>query len=222
MRYRGPQPADFQNVEALNAAFLGVVAGGGRRAEGLLAGLSAPLRSRLASLTMLQRERLAKTPFLLFSFCEADSQFWAELFQEGPNGSLFNPPRAIPLNESQVLGAGLGFIWQLARDNTYAARLVCGASLHWCEQLAERPLLQVVSVAMRADTLRLRREHDAMLWHKLLHAGVASERPVRRAARICALQRLLTESHEPLQEATALAARRMRHTSLKVAESNEP
>jgi hypothetical protein len=222
MKYRGPLPADYQNVEALNAAFIRLLLRPGQRSDTLLAGLPESQRSRLRGLTVLQRERLARTPFLLFSLRESDSRYWEQLFRYEPSAGLFDAPQEQPVAEAELLGAALGFLWQLARDNAYAARLVCGASLHWCEQLAEQPLLKAVRSAARADVMRLRRESDALWWHKLLYVGVASERPVRRAARISALQRMLTEGVELPRAPAALAASRIRRPSLKVAESNEP
>ncbi|MGB5247294.1 MAG: hypothetical protein WBM54_04605 [Woeseia sp.] len=218
MDYRGPQTADFQNIEVLNAGFIGLLHGNPGRASALLAGLPEVLQQRLLGLSVLQRERLAKTPFLLFSFREADSQYWEQLFGAGPVGCLFDKAPAPGIKETELLAAALGFLWQLARDNAYAARLVCSASLHWCELLAERPLLEVIATAARADVIRLRHKSDAKLWRKLLYAGVAGEPAIRRAARVCALQTLLTEN---TQAQPARAARHMRQT-LKVAESNEP
>lgn len=222
MKYRGPLPADYQNVEALNAAFIRLLVCPGPRADALLAGLPAAQRSRLRGLTVLQRERLARTPFLLFSLRESDSRYWEQLFRYQPNAGLFDAPHEQPVAEAELLGAALGFLWQLARDNAYAARLVCGASLHWCEQLADQPLLQAVRAAARADVMHLRRAGDTLWWHKLLYVVVASERPLRRAARISALQRMLTGGAELPPAPAALAASRMRRPSVKVAESNEP
>lgn len=221
MNFRGPRPADFKNVQVLNTAFVGLLLCGGQRAMTLRGPLPEALQRRFSSLTLLQRERLARTPFLLVSFREADSQYWEELLDAGPTGCLFEKATSPDRAETELLGAALGFIWQLARDNAYAARLVCGASLHWCEQLADRPLLQVVSAAARSNVMQLRRAHDARFWQKLLHAGVAGEATIRRAARIGALQQMLTASPEAATVQTARAARLLRRPSLKVAESNE-
>ncbi|MBT8095800.1 MAG: hypothetical protein HKN35_12715 [Woeseia sp.] len=220
MNYQGPQPADFQNVQAFNAAFL-VLLRSRENAAHLLAGMPEVLAKRLQSLTPLQNERLSKAPFLLFSFRECEGAYWDQLFNAGPNLTIFDQEPVRGRAYAELLSAGLGFVWQLARVNTYAARLVCGASLHWCEQLADRPLLQVIRGAIAADVMRLRRAHDANLWRKLLFAGVAGEKSIRRSARICALQRLLTETQDSAIGKTAIAARQIRRPALKVAEDNE-
>lgn len=211
MEYCGPQDADYDNVRALNDGWLGLL-GVPERAGRLLDGLPAPLAARLSSLRRPQRERLARTPFLLLSFREHDSARWAHLFDsfEG-NGSGLLPGVATleDAAEANLTHAALGFVWQLARLNTYAARLICGASLHWCEQVAERPLVEVVAMASRPGLLVPRRAADACLWQKLVFDGTAADRTVRDAARISALQRVLTAGQEPGRDRPLLAARRL-------------
>lgn len=221
MDIRSPQPADFQNVHAFNREFLGLLIGGAP-ARDLLERVARRVADRLSKLTALQRERLARSPFLLFSFRERDNEFWDRIHAAGPDRALFDEPRRRQHDRTELVSTSLSFVWQLARENTYAARLVCGASQHWCERLAERPLLDVVRQAVAADVLRLRREHDVLFWSKLLHAGVVADRKVRRAARICAMQRLLTEDPHQEDRLVARAARRIERPSLRVAESIEP
>ena len=219
MDYRGPQQADYANVRALNGAFLRLVQRPPHTAS-LLAGLPPALRERSRQLTGLQRERLAGVPFLLFSFRELDGAYWEQLFHAQGPADLF---AGAPLDEdlSRLVAAGLGYLWQLARRNAYAARILCCASLHWCEQLAERPLLDIVSAASRRDVLILRAPADACLWHKLLHVATSAERAVSDAAKVSALQRLLTSPAPPLAAVSTRAARRLPPRTLQVAEDIE-
>lgn len=219
MDYRGPQAADFDNVRALNLAFLKLLAER-RRAARLLARLPTTLTERCAALTPLQRERLAGVPFLLFSCREGDADYWDALFANGGARTLFDGEAPFDAAVAGVVSAALGFIWQLARQNPYAARVVCGASLHWCEQLAERPLLDVVTVAASGNVLTLRAPDDTALWTKLLHPATSGERAIREAAQISALQRLLTRG-SATPAGVALAARTMARPTLQVADEIE-
>ncbi len=219
MEYRGPQQADYDNVRALNSAFLKLLRDPHHSAN-LLRGLPAALRERNRRLTALQCERLASAPFLLFSFREHDGAFWQQLLRSTHSRDLFGGAET-DVELSRLVAAGLGYLWQLARRNAYAARILCCASLHWCEQLAERPLLDIVSAASCRDLLTLRAPTDACLWHKLLYVATSSERPVRTAARISALQRVLTTALPQRVSQPARAARRIDRVPLRVAEDIE-
>lgn len=219
MEYRGPQHADYDNVRALNSAFLKLLRDPQHSAR-LLAKLPPALRERNRRLTVLQCEHLANAPFLLFSFREHDGAFWEQLLRATHSGDLFADIET-DVDATRLVAAGLGYLWQLARRNAYAARILCCASLHWCEQLAERPLLDIVSVACCRDLLTLRAESDAYLWHKLLHTATSSERPVRAAARISALQRVLTATPSQRVQQPARAARLIDRLPLQVAEDIE-
>jgi hypothetical protein len=61
---------------------------------------------------------------------------------------------------------------------------------------------------------------NAELWNKLLTAGVSNRRHLRRAARIAALQTVLTE--RPLRPATPLAAAACRMPTLPTRRSTKP
>ena len=219
MDYLGPQPADFDNVRALNREFLVLLGESGQFGD-LCHGLQAGFLVQIKGLGSLQRDRLASAPFLLFSLRESDSVFWDRLFDDSGSHDLFAGP--LPDNgATRLIAASLAYLWQLARQNAYAARLVCGASLHWCEQIAERPLMDIIALAVRSDVLRLRTATDGDLWRKLLNNATSGERSVRDAACISALQRVLTVStmrqgHRPL-----LAARPLRAPPLRVAEDTD-
>lgn len=216
MEFRGPGAGDFDNVRSLNRAYLKLLKreAGARRC---LRGLPSELAGRLASLPEGKAERLAGTPFLLLSFRERDDEFWDAMFAETAHGDLFTVPDRPSDDVGQLISAGLGFVWQLARQNPYAARLICGASLHWCEQLAERTFFQVLtSAGARSDVLTLRCQSNAELWTKLLECGVSREQQVRRAAHISALQSVLTRASMPERRKWAAAACAVRTPALSV------
>lgn len=193
MEYPGPQRSDFDNVRSLNREFLRLLADHGPGAAPLR-DLPGELASRLAALRPTQRDRLAATPFLLFSFRERDDDYWGRLF-EPASGDLLAAIGHDDDARVRLIAAGLGFVWQLAGCNPYAARLICGASLHWCECLAERTLLEVVTAtADSPDILIVREAGNEPLWWKLVDSGVSEYREVRKAAHISALQAVLTSS----------------------------
>ncbi len=219
MDYLGPQHADYTNVRALNRAFLGLFADAAR-AEGLCRGLNADLFERLQAQRSLQRERLANAPFLLFSLREADGDFWDGLFATCGERDMF----ASAVSDQAVsclITASVAYLWQLAGQNAYAARVICGASLHWCEQVAEQPLMDIVQAAARVDVLRLRSPADSALWHKLLDDATSAERAVRDAACITALQRVLTDGAGQRIQRPALAARAFHAPPFKVADDSD-
>lgn len=207
MEYPGPARTDFLNVRSLNGEFLQWL---GRRnvAAAPLNKLPTDLAKRLAGLRLAERQRLAATPFLLFSFRERDDDFWSRLLRSSGTPDLLVAAAPSDDAEARLIAAGLGFVWQLARQNAYAARLICGASLHWCEQLAEKTLVDVMNVAaVSPNLLKLRETRNRPLWHKLLNSGIQAEREVRHAAHISALQCVLTAAQRSHAVRPALAAR---------------
>jgi hypothetical protein len=218
VQYRGPTATDFDNVYSLNAAFIRLLK---RDADArkCLGSLPAGLADCLQSLTAGATERLASTPFLLLSFRERDDDLWDVIFSGGPDRDLFAVPEPASDDLRRLISAGLGFIWQLAKQNPYAARLVCGASLHWCEQLTERTLFQILATAgTLPGILSLRCGNDAALWSKLLAGGISREKQVRRAAHISALQSIITRTSMPDRKKWAAAACAVRTRTLKVAD----
>ncbi len=141
------------------------------------------------------------------------------LFDGGDNRDLFTPPIAGSDEHACLIAAGLAFIWQLAKRNAYAARLICGASLHWCEQISEMTLYRLLSVTgNRLDILSLRFNEDEELWRKLLQAGVSRDRLLRESAHLSALQAVLTRSPASADKRWPIAARGMRSPRLQVAD----
>lgn len=221
MLYEGPQVTDMDNVRALNETFLALLRRSSH-AQQHLRGLQQDLARRLVSLTPRQAERLAEAPFLLFSFRERDEQFWRTVFELDPNQDLFSIPDARQEDVSRLIAAGLGFIWQLARQNPYVLRLLCGATVHWCEQISERTLIQILNFATEnRQLLVLRMATRSEIWRKLLYSGVHPLREVRRAVHISVLQSVLTEVDRNSAGIWASAACRTMAPTLKVADEND-
>jgi hypothetical protein len=190
MDYNGPEPADLVDVRSINIAILYILRG--VEGEPLRARLPARMRPDAAELTERQLDRLANVPFLLLTLNESDAGYWGRVRDEPPVRDLFatshNP--VDPLG--RIVIATLGFQWQLARRNAYAARLICGASLNWCEQLASCTLLRVLqSAAELQGLIAPRQAAHKVLWARLLGAGLSSTENVRRAAHLSALQIVL-------------------------------
>jgi hypothetical protein len=204
MPYQCPGPADLANVYVLNSAFIAwqrSMPGDRGREEGPSRGIPA----RLAELNAAQRERLARTPFLLMSLAEDDELRWQPLFAEQTTRDLLQSVQLRDEAASRIIAAGLGFLWQLAQRNAYAARLVSGASLNWCEQLSACTLMDLIARALEDLTLLAPRMADQPdLWDRLLTAGVSNRRHVRLAARVATLQTILIQP--PLRPHRPLAA----------------
>ena len=191
MLYACPAPDDFVETRTLNKAFLKLLLAGSD-ADRHLDGLHPQLADRLRGLSAEQIERLADAPFLLLSFREADRKLWE---QTPPADAVAEPAEYSPMDSERqrLVAAALGFAWQLARRNPYVLRLLSGASLHWCERLAEQPFIAVVRRAsLCRDLPRLRAARDTDVWRKLLTDGVCTREGVRRAAQLSSLQMRLT------------------------------
>lgn len=217
MQYPGPEPSDLENVRALNRVFLDLVARDGSP-RAILQNLPDGMGERLAGLGPKRAERLAGVPFMLFSLRERDDDYWELLLAPGDTPDLFLPAPEPDAGTGKLAAAGLGFAWQLARRNAYALRLLSGASLHWCEEIAARPLVDLLSrAASRPDVIELRCGHSVPFWAKLLDRGTSGRRDIRVAAHLTAWQQILTP--EPARTGVwASAACRSRVPSLEVAD----
>ena len=140
MDYQGPDPADLANVYALNTAFLDWLVAGRMKAE-----MPPEAHALLSRMDRSRLDRLARAPFLLLSLCEYDDALWGRLFSDQHGMSLLAAMQPADEDGMRLTTAALGFLWQLAMRNPYAARLVSGASLNWCEQLAACTLMDVVA-----------------------------------------------------------------------------
>jgi hypothetical protein len=200
MDFSGPEPTDLQDVQAINLAFLMLL--GGADGERLRGCLPAGLQPAVQALSGRHVERLAAVPFLLLSLNEADDAYWPQVGRGRPVRDLFTPTHDIADPQCRIATAAAGFLWQLARRNPYATRVISGATLAWCEQLAELPLLHVLECAVDDHRLLVPRlAQDTVFWHRLLGAGVSSAGDIRRAAH-------LTASQTSLMAAAATPAQR--------------
>lgn len=217
MAFNRPRKRDFENVAALNAAYLAMLRHDPALSRGIR-GCPAPLLDRLRALTPQQAQRLAATPFLLFSFRERDERYWSRLLDDRSRG-LFRSSGSVEADT--LTAAALAFIWQLARQNPYSLRLICGASLYWCERLGELTsyrLLDAFVGAGEVPVLRLA-EHDTF-WRHLLDQGASRRNEVRRAVQLAALQRILTDAPDSRGgQSWPVAARKIQAPGLRVAEN---
>ena len=191
MDFFGPDLSDFANVRVLNHAWL-LRLRETRAGAPLRRGLPPSTGSLVDALTDLQVERLATTPFLLFSVRERDEHCWRELDAPDPNLDLL---AGAGQGDDELRTSAVSFLWQLAARNPYAARLVSGATLGWCERIAACTLLDVLRAAAGIDdVLQPRFAHNEDFWRKLLGPGLSSDRQTRHSAHITCLQWLLTDS----------------------------
>lgn len=193
MDFSGPERSDLKDVASINLAFLAFL----RSAAGepLRSKLPQQLQPALRALNRRQVERLSKVPFLLMSMGESDQGGWAQSSRGRPIRDLFTPSRDQTDPLGQIATAGAGFLWQLAKRNPYAARVVSGATLAWCEELANQTLLRVFECAVDDHRMLTPRMADnSVFWQRLLGAGVSKELEIRRAAHLSALQTVLTHA----------------------------
>jgi len=217
MEFSGPEPADLVDVLFINSAFLDYLRSeAGERLLRRLPGQQQPL---VAALTDWQIARLAATPFLLLTLDETDDAGWKRILDELPICDLFvaDQGEADPLG--RIASAALGFLWQLSRRNMYAARLIGGASLTWCEEIAARSLVHVLHCAARhQDLVAPRLAAHEIFWARLLSAGVSAADDVRKAAHLSAMQMMLSPGAAGLDRRWRSAACHAAIPSLKTQE----
>lgn len=199
MEYEGLSKDDLDNVRALNRAWLEL--------DG-----SAELR-----LSAGRMDRLAATPFMLFSFCEHDDARWSRLLGERRQQDMLELETVASGELRALQAAGLGFLWELTRHNPYVARIVSGAPLHWCEQIAGATLVRVLDCA-RFRLIEPRFADESALKRRLLGKGSALRRELRVFAQIAALQAMLTGGHSAQYGRLPAAACRMPQIKSQVAD----
>jgi len=198
MEYQGPTPDDLVNIEALNRSFLAAVS---ESDAAVFAGIAA------RRLTEKQRSWLASAPFLLFSLREQDSEYWQRILTDDPQIDLVKRCDSPDEKIGQLQVAGLGFLWQLIRRNPYAARIISGAPVSWCERLAGLTLVSVLQrAASRGDLLRIRFPDESNVWRRLLGHGISSRSQVRLTSHHSALQAMLTGGQESRYDKLSAAA----------------
>ena len=203
MSFEGPETRDYENVVSLNLAWLDSL----KHDRAARATSAAPHAQRLGSLDPADAARLAESPFLLFSFREQDHDYWDRIFARRRGRDLFDAPQAGGV--ATLTHAALGFIWQLAGRNPYALRLFCGASLNWCERIADLTFIRLLEAVRAAgDIPRLRLADNQPMWLKLLSDGLCRDSATRHAAQFAALQTILTDcARRGEREEVARAAR---------------
>ncbi len=216
MEFPGPDTADLAEVHALNRAFLDYVAGAGLA---LTVPLQRDLREALAQSGTRTRERMGKCPFLLFTLGESEPLRWTRVFDGRPVGDLVDALSRPGPDELRISSAAIAFLWQFARRNPYAARVVSGAPNSWCERLAACSLVDLFDFAAHSEgLLHLRFGERHAFWQRLLLAGTSSEPEVRRTARVTALQTILTEPVAAVRQSLPAAACAMSVPVLEVAD----
>jgi len=171
--FPGLSSDDYDNVLALNKAFLDVS----------------------TSLKGPQKGRLASAPFLLFSLRENDLRWWQDALAAGPQISLLRSPDLATDNVRALQSAGIGFLWQLARRNAYAVRILTGSSVAWCDLLLRQSLITLLErVGTRGDLMQSRLDDRYGKDDKFLTGGASSRKQVRRSSHIVALQSMLTSN----------------------------
>lgn len=199
MEYEGLSRDDLDNVRALNRAWLELDGSAEQR------------------LSFRRLERLAATPFLLFSFREQDDAWWSWLLDERRQQDMLEQQVAVNGDLQQLQAAGLGFLWELARRNPYVARIVSGAPLSWCEQIATETFVRVLDCA-KFEMVEPRFVLGTSLQRRLFRRGGALERETRLFAQIGALQSMLTGGQAVTYERLPAAACRMRQPAQQVAD----
>jgi len=168
--FPGPSPDDYANVLALNTAFI----------------------KATSDLRGPQRGRLAVAPFLLFSLREDDAGWWADVLADQCQGDLMAATEYENPELHRIQTAAMSFLWQLGHRNPYAARIISGATIAWCEQITSLPLVTLLDRAGGRDDLMVSRlTLPAALGKRLLASGTSSRRQIRRSSQLAALQTLL-------------------------------
>jgi len=199
MEYEGLSLDDLDNVRALNRVWLELH------------------RSTEPGLSAKRLERLANTPFLLFSFCEHDDVRWSELLGERRQLDMLERETVDSAGLRELQAAGLGFLWELVRRNPYVARIVSNASSHWCERVAASTLVKVLECA-KYRMIEPRFEDNTSLKRRFLARGSALEREMRVFTQIGALQAMLTNGQAAQYGRLSAAACRMPQSGRQVAD----
>jgi len=218
MEFQGPAARDLANVYALNQAFLDFLRNADEKSLRAQPASDA-LVNKLVALGRQRADRLAQCPFLLFALAESEEWRWSRLFDEQGPPDLVDRIECPPEASARLAAAALGFLWELAKRNPYAARLVSGATLSWCEQLTDSSPVRLFQFAASEPRLlapRLGNRNE--LWTKLLDAGSSQDKDIRHAAQLCALQTLLTTQNSERYRQLAAAACSMPAPSLRVAD----
>jgi len=220
MGFKGPEGADFENITALNRTWLSLLQHKNELRRGL-DGLPDQLVERITNLASSQINRLARTPFLLFSFREDEDEYWSHTLADERERDLFGVQHSAEVDT--LISASLGFAWQLAQRNSFALRLTFGATAHWSERIAEKTVIELLEgFRITGDPPVIRLAHRTDLWRKLLGSGVSHQGLASFTAQITALQSFLTDASPVHSKPWASAARKTSVPGYRFAEVNEP
>lgn len=218
MEFQGPVAADLADVFSLNLAFLDYVTRERPRRPQLDV-IPRDAADRLCGLQAEDRERLSQTPFLLFSLQEHRDARWRRLFAGKYEVDLVEGIDKPSSTEVRIVSAALGLLWQFSKRSPYAARVVSGTTLEWCKNLSAMRLADLFLFATNErGLLQFRYPHRAGFWRKLLRAATHEVPAVRDAARLTALQTLLTQGGHERYAQVAAAACTLPMPSLQVTE----
>lgn len=210
MDFEAPGAADLASVSSLNRAFLGWLAAHPAH-EFAPSRLPPALAGRITALGPVSSRRLAGSPFLLFGLAHDDERRWEPIFDNRPARDLFIDGTPPDRGQAELTCATLGFLWDLARRRPYVARVLSGADPGWCERLADCALVDVLQRAAAASgLLGLVRPDDTGFWDRLIGAGTDEDAGIRAAARLAALQTVLTRPAKGRWARLPAAACRMR------------
>jgi hypothetical protein len=218
MDFQGPETADLANVHSLNRAWLDEL-----RRQGMTIPAAMPgtfdVVQKLAALSIARAGLLSGCPFLIFALPEASDSRWTRLFGDDEQADLFDGLPQPPESVARLATATLGFLWELARRNPYAARLVSGASLDWCERLADSSPVRVFRFAAgEPGLLSPRLATHRAFWTKLLGAGTSDKQEIRGSAQLCALQTVLTRQSSDRYRRLPAAACLLPSPAMRVAD----
>ena len=211
MHYASPGVADFENVTALNRCFVEFAAGRPRPPT-----VSQSLQSALAALSGIERGRISRLPFLLFTLGGYDPGLWRQC-PVSPQRDLLRDASPMPLVEWRLVTSTLSLLWILAQDNRYSARLVAGASDDWYSLVGANPIVSLLEFAAGFDHLVVPRlAAEQVFWRRLIAGCRLPARKSREAARFAAFQRVLTASGDDGSRRLAAAACRRADASRRL------
>ena len=183
MEFDGLQQGELQTVCTLNREFLRLV-----RQEPCAFGVASKTAERIARLGQRQLERLQSAPFLLFSLQQHEDRLWQSVLAPQVNDELLEHTRWRSQDALHLATDAVGFLWQLAQVNPYAARLVSGGSVEWCEAIAGSCYVELLRrVRQHPGIVSLRDGSQLRLWEKMLGQGTSASRETREAAQYAVL-----------------------------------
>lgn len=177
-------------VHSLNLDYLELIAAEhevpGRAAQ--LQYFAPKLHPVLAGLSQAQRERIASTPYALYSLCFEDVRFWRAAC--APAKAALDARYAASSSawlQGPFCEVALIHAWQVASSNPLAARLIYSMTAEVREILIDTPLWQIKRIANDYPGLLIPRwSRNAAFWPDLLRVP----KPALNQGRLLATQLL--------------------------------